>query len=116
MKDLVKEIPIYGGKLIFIVSADFEEQGRKYKVSLDESDIACLGLAARDYYKNRKAYYIFIKSHHKDNWGLICHEALHTTNFILDSVGIPADNNNDEAHCYLLGWIVENIQKHLGKV
>lgn len=116
MEDLIKEIPIYGGKLIFVVTDKYEEKSKKYKLDFNERDLNCLGLAFEDYYKDRKAYYIFIRETHKDNWGIISHEALHITNFILDYVGIPANNNNDECHCYLLGWIVQTIQKHLEKV
>lgn len=49
--------------------------------------------------------------------GIIAHEAKHLVNRIFGSIGQELDLHNDEAECYLLGWIVDRVhelnKKHL---
>lgn len=41
--------------------------------------------------------------------GTIAHEAAHYTHKLLDYVGVKHDRHNDEAECYMLGWVVEQL-------
>lgn len=43
--------------------------------------------------------------------GFIAHEAKHVVNGIFKYIGQKLDLGNDEAECYLLGWIVEKIHQ-----
>jgi hypothetical protein len=47
--------------------------------------------------------------------GIITHEALHLTNFILNERGVLFDYENDEPHAYLLEWIIDEIFKFLSE-
>ena len=43
--------------------------------------------------------------------GVIAHEAVHAAHFIFDAIGQDADNSNDEALAYLVGWIASLINE-----
>lgn len=115
MKILVKKIPIYTRRLIFILTKDFEKTGKDLNITFDNEVKTCQGLAFEADYKGQGAYYIFVKEKSYFDWSVIAHEALHVTNMIMKRACIPANNDNDEAHCYLLGWIVDEIHTHISR-
>jgi len=116
MKTLVKNIPIYTRKLVFIICNDFIAEGKKLNIIFDPEDIeSCRGLAFEANYKGKEAYYIFVKEDTYIPWSVIAHEALHVTNMVMKKAHVKPDHDNDEAHCYLLGWIIDEIHIHLSK-
>lgn len=44
---------------------------------------------------------------------VVCHEAAHMTFYIMDFVGVPIDDENQEAFCYLQEYLVKKIVKRL---
>lgn len=53
----------------------------------------------------------WIKDNNYPTAGTIAHEAKHLVNKIFQDIGQELDLENDEAECYLLGWIVDEIYK-----
>lgn len=43
--------------------------------------------------------------------GVISHEALHAANFLFSRIGYTTDQDNDETVCYLLEYIVDEIDR-----
>jgi len=35
----------------------------------------------------------------------LCHESSHITMYVFDRIGMPHNNNTDEAYSYVLGWV-----------
>lgn len=109
IKIVNKKVPIYPGKLVVVLSDDFDIVMDKYKLSRDGSFNTCYGLAC-----NITGGYLVILTEHPSH-NTIAHEALHITHMILDHVGVKADYSNDEADCYLLGWVIGEIYKGIEK-
>ncbi len=71
----------------------------------DGWDAACIvwkgdGLVL--WFKNKRTI-----THHP---GIVAHECLHATNYILQDRGVePANELNDEHYCYHLQWLVEEL-------
>lgn len=55
------------------------------------------------------SYGVFVWINGKDNIKVICHEALHAANAIMNWLGMKGDTDNDEWQAYLVGWCVECI-------
>lgn len=45
--------------------------------------------------------------------GVVSHEALHITSFILDYIGQDFDHNNHEEFAYLIQWVTDEVYKFL---
>jgi thiaminase len=45
------------------------------------------------------------------NHGVIAHESKHIVNLIFKEINYLIDMDNDEVECYLLGWVVNEINK-----
>lgn len=108
MEKISFNIPIYGGKVLLVYSDDFLKTGRELGIEFELDINSCLGLAQR--MKGRQ-YLILIKESRRDDPNTLVHECLHITNFILKDKGVIIDTDNDEAQAYLLGYIVERIEK-----
>lgn len=73
----------------------------------DSLNIAACCLCYNDegialWFKNKKAVL--------DEPGVVAHECLHATNFILQCRGVkPATEENDEHYCYYHGWLVDRV-------
>jgi hypothetical protein len=112
----------YGRRLHIIITGDFSkdylEINKKYHQNLDESDNV-LGSS-----QMRGAHHMIIINvgrHRKIFKGInieceladtIAHEADHLCNQLFKSIGAIVDTSNDEAHAYLLGWVVKQITKN----
>lgn len=116
MNKLIKKIPLYPKRLVVVITDDFNESGKELKLSFTDRDLDCKALAFNGYYKDHRCVYIFMRPENINSWGIWAHECLHCTNYIMEHVGIPADNDNDEAHAYLLTWMMDEIQKFVDKV
>lgn len=47
--------------------------------------------------------------------GIIAHESKHIVNHIFEDVCQRLDLYNDEAECYLLGWVVDRIHEFINQ-
>lgn len=105
MKAKKFKIPIYFGDLIVIVSDDFKEVEKKYKLSSTH------GFDSFTWVDEDKSgyslFYVAIKG--DTDSSVIAHEALHIVGDIFRSRNIKMDIDNDEPQCYLLGWVVSKI-------
>lgn len=48
--------------------------------------------------------------------GLVSHECLHATCYIMDYVGIPLTEHSEEAYTYLLSYLVDEVYKVIDKI
>lgn len=104
------EIPIYGGDLTIGIGKNFNKLGRKIGLAFNRDDISeCNAISIE---KNYLHYCIFILPEIINSPrlnGIIAHEAKHIVNYIFANRGVKLDVNNDEAECYFLGSIVNQI-------
>lgn len=102
-------IPIYGCYLTIIVTKEFEKIGKQFDSENSECASAQVG-TRQD--KNGINEYIYIQRP-SVTFGTIAHEAKHIVNRIFRDRGQDLDLYNDEAECYLLGYITDNIHKYI---
>jgi hypothetical protein len=100
-------IPIYNCYLTIIVTKKFNKVAKMYDV--EDSKYAEAIVQTRERKGVRE--YIYIQ-HKKIEVDQIAHEAKHIVNRIFNDRGQILDPLNDEAECYLLGFIVGLIHKH----
>lgn len=106
-----KDIPVYFGKLWVIFTDDIIEAGKKIGIAFKPSANDCLGLAVRRIESGAGEYAIFIKSHKRNSPDVVAHEALHLVNYVFEDRGVELSTSNDEPQAYMLGWVVEQIEK-----
>lgn len=95
------QIPIYGDELVLIqINAD--------KIMSTDPTIS----GAFAYAIEEEDHYIIVFTNTVSP-GIIAHECLHIVHMIMESKGFICDLANDEAECYLLGWIVDECFKHV---
>lgn len=102
-----KKIPIYFGELLVIFNDDFEEVTKKYRLDIEEPN-NCGGWSIQMSNGLGATRYMIILQK-TTRHSIISHEALHTVNRILFDRGIESDYSNDEAECYLIGYIIKEI-------
>lgn len=103
-------IPLYSGKAIIIFTNDGEKL-KKYPHLFYEDDFY-----AYSYFdvEHSDDFYIVLNFNHpykKITHGVVSHESLHLTDFILNDRGVVADFENDEPITYLLNWVVDEVYK-----
>jgi hypothetical protein len=98
------EIPIFYGTLCINFSKDFKKEAKKLGVKC--SNRKYLGLAFRVESKKDNNYCILIR---RNDPSVIAHEALHVVNFMLKDLNLDINSDNDEVQCYLLSWVVKQI-------
>ena len=111
-------IPIYGGKLVLILTSNIEKVYTAYDTPcpkyVPDDGIGCISATAfrKILYSGKENvvhYVIAFPSGKRIAPGAIAHEAHHITKNILLDRGIPINPNEDENECYLLGWIVNQV-------
>jgi hypothetical protein len=106
------KIPIYFGDLIIIQvenSEEIEKIKKKYNIELPNS----FNAFTFNIYKKRYTRYIMVFEENC-NPRMIAHESLHVVRYIFEDRKMWFEtNDNDEAQCYLLGWIVGECHKFL---
>ena len=101
--------PIYITSFTVFFYDDIDEINKLfYKKDLVVSNEYNGWLATRD---NDIFIGFWIKNSDYPTAGTIAHEAKHLVNKIFQDIGQELDLENDEAECYLLGWIVDEIHK-----
>lgn len=108
----VHTIPIYNGRLIVAVCDNLQEIADAYEV---EADMKGFTAFACDWMEDtgHRVYLIGIRPDASP--GVIAHESKHLVNRLFRFIGLQLDANNDEAECYLLGWIVNRASTVLEK-
>ena len=107
MKSKMISIPIYGGKLIVIVSKDINLIAKMYKQIVDASNYGAFTFKDDSQYRT----YIMVL---EDGWrSNVVHELVHVVNYIYLDCAMQLDRNNDEPQAYLMGWLYHEIDKFL---
>lgn len=109
------KIPIYHGTLTVIITDCIKDALDKERINYEGDGSHfhnCFGVACG----NENNYYVIF---HNDAESLvprvIAHEAKHLVNLVFTTVGVKLDRDNDEAECYFLGWVVEQIHNVVDK-
>ena len=110
MKKYKIYIPIYGCYLTVIITKNFDKVAKKY---LEDSE--CYDAMVRTKEKNGIKEYLYVQRL-GISYGDIAHEAKHIVNRIFRDRGQLLDSANDEAECYLLGYIVNEIHSKISEV
>ena len=58
-------------------------------------------------------FYIAFHNNRKLSHGHVAHECKHLVNSAFRWCGIKLDNDNDEAECYFLTYVVNEVYKHI---
>lgn len=104
------KVPIYGGYLVIDVGP-LKETVEKYNVDVDPSSYNALTI---NWIKDGVRHTAILVEKGASP-GIIAHESKHTVNSIFKSVGMKLDEYNDEAECYLLGWVVNRVHEAIKK-
>jgi|SRR5690606_3786968 len=112
-----KKIPLYPRILDIVVDKNLDKIRKFYNFQNKIDDSIAHFTTNNLKYKKEKNYrvLIFISKKDKLTHGIIAHEALHATNFILDCIGYQFNPRDDEAICYLHTWVVDEIYKLIKK-
>ncbi len=109
------DIPIYRGKLVYIISNDVE----RLKINIPKfSDNEIYAHTYFREYCGKQGFYIILNFSSKYRnilHGTIAHECLHATNFILRDRGLELSVEGDEAQAYLLDYIVDKLYEFVKK-
>lgn len=109
------KIPIYFGDLIIIQVEDSKEINtiiQKYNIIIINNPSA---FTFRNNHNNGYTEYIMVFEK-ETNPRIIAHESLHIVRYMFEDRKMFFETNeNDEAQCYLLGWIVGECHKFLDK-
>lgn len=111
----VIDLPMYTGKLAFILSNSSKLIKRYIPEFEDEIPYACTWYSPL---RNRKAFIIVLNFEYtpdKVNHGVIAHEVNHAANMIAEDHGFTPDFNNDEPMAYLVGYITNQLYKFIKK-
>jgi hypothetical protein len=113
----VVKLPIYGGNFIIIFSNDIEKVSKL--VNIPKRDVEHL---------YAYTFHNFLYGGY-ESWavcfnlwdvmpvttGTIIHEITHAGNRILSSRNVLPDWDNDEAECYLKGWLADEVVNFMKK-
>jgi len=109
MKNKIYNIPLYGGTFEIVFYHEDERIIIEEKYGIKSLD----GYSAVTIQRGNK-HKVFFETK-KVTPGIIAHEAKHNLNYIFNHIGQQLDLENDEAECYLLGWIVNRIHESCRK-
>lgn len=98
------DIPIYLAKLTVIIDNDLSYVEKKYKTE----PLSNFGAVAFRV-ENKHGHYVVAFEYTSNS--IITHELTHIKNYIYEDRKIDLDVNNDEPEAYLMGWLVESVDK-----
>ena len=106
-----KEIPIYRGTLVMILTEDLTELNEEYDVNFTNNyGGGVFNLTDKEGYTK-----FFVAFDNDWTYSLIAHEAVHLVNDIFKHKNVKLDVDNDEAQAYFTGWIFEQCEEFLNK-
>jgi len=119
-REKIMKCPLYPIWVCLIATDSEDEVNKRHKIGMEGYGA---GYAARDSIQLRgekdKAICVFLIMNPTFNDGgdlkfgpgVIAHECVHGSSFILEFVGIHASHRNDEAQAYLTQYLVEESHK-----
>jgi hypothetical protein len=110
-------IPIYGSYFIIVFSNDNEKVGRVVSLSPEKVGYIYALTFHNFIHKGYESFAVVYNFWTQDTitLGTIMHEVNHAGNRILDSREIIPDWENDEAECYLKGFLADEVQHFMQK-
>jgi hypothetical protein len=109
MTDKTISIPIYDAQLHVAICDTYEDFEEKVLETGYSDDLAGAGMITLCHTETTLFHIIMNKD--DISYGNVAHECLHVTNKLMHHVGIVYDRFNDEAMCYLHGFIVDCVHK-----
>ena len=109
------KIPIYVGRFDIVITDSVTEYKKVYTDNHLSHDIYGHSIQTRTH-KSDKTVWAMVLNFNSDvpiTHGVIAHEALHVTAFILDWVNQDFDHNNHECFRYLIQWVTDEVYKFL---
>lgn len=100
-------VPIYGGWLFVRVCDNLQKAVDEMGVGFDAHGFVALSHKRKTKSGSRQ-YSILLTP--KVRKAQIAHEAKHIVNMIFTDVDVRLDLQNDEAECYLLGWVFDSAE------
>ena len=106
MIDKTVSIPIYDAELRIQITDTYEQFEEAVSVTGFGDDLGGAGAIALRYESHPKLFHIIFNREDLSP-GNIAHECLHVTNRLMNTVGIEYSYTNDEAMCYIIGFVVD---------
>lgn len=107
------QVPIWDTKIQIVLSNDTEKIEKKFpEIKWDYLYARSIHGALNGF----TCFFIVLNLHNeykKIRHGIIAHEALHITNYIMELCSVDGDLNNDEPLTYTLSWITDQVYKFL---
>ena len=114
-KEINTEIPIYKGQLVIVLCDNSTEFKERYS-NFPHNEIFAHSFGRE--FKGEEGYFILLNTNSKYakiTQGVIAHEALHIVNILFEQRGVSYQLDNDEHACYMLQWVVDEINNYLNK-
>lgn len=110
------KVPLYVGRFDIVITDNVDDYEKVYnKFGKDEVFGHSIETSCK---KSNYTHFVMVlnfNSNYKITHGIIAHEALHITSFILDRVGQEFDPNNHECFTYLIQWVTNEVYKFIYK-
>lgn len=118
-KEKILKCPLYPVWVCYIASDSEEEINKRRKLDIEDFGIGYAirqGIQLRGEKEKVICVFIIINPNFKVKElylspGVIAHECLHGSSFILEYVGIHASHVNDEPQAYLIEYLIEEAHK-----
>lgn len=110
------KVPLYVGYLDIIIGDDKKEYNKIYKGKFGKHNVFAHAISTDSKLDDYRHYVVVLNPNCETTnitYGIIAHEALHITGFIMNKVGLLYHPDNDEAFTYMLEWVVDEIHKFL---
>lgn len=112
------EEPIYRSRILFLVGGDelaADAEAREwFKMrgeSTQEADVDSKGASGRTF-RGTNRHFVVWRDDITDK-GTMAHELIHVGVAVLCDVGIPINEETDEALAYYIDWMADNCPAHL---
>lgn len=99
-------IPIFCGYLWVKFTKNMVKDANNIGITIETNDY--LGLSFKKSNNKGGEFCMMIRRNTPD---IIAHEALHIVNMLLNDRNISINTTDDELQCYLLSWIVAQVEK-----
>lgn len=105
-------VPIYGNVLTFIFTDSPEEVTSRHGVPKEDVEgcdaCTCFKQGGTDENPKTKLM-VVLRADEELNVGILSHECVHATHYIMSCKGMHANLYDDEAEAYLHGWIMNQL-------
>ena len=97
------KIPLYFQNLIVIQTDDFEALEKEYGLRGGSPEYSAITFETKD------SIVVAFKS--EVDLSIIAHESVHICSYVFLGIDAKVELDNDEPFAYLMGWVVEQIEK-----